>query len=492
MPLASQEKLDRLDETTATALRDRLRACAYDAAILDRCERIAPGLFDPVRLPLVRWHLERTDGPGAVLARLFAYADALARPAVEQALGEGLTRALLEADVLGAEGDRLVSRYQLMPFHELYVLHDPIGADRECVMGPGPTTALLAQALPSRAPAAVLDVGCGAGTFALLAAARGATRAVGTDISGRAVAVARTNARLNGLDATFVQGDLLAPVAGQRFDLLLAQPPYVPDPPGVAATTYLHGGAEGDELAVRLCAEAPAVLAPGGRAVLLFDSAVRAGRPLSGRLRAALGAAEVDLLVLAAPGHSSDAQAVGYAYADHPDLGPGYAEAVRSYAAHAAALGVRETTRALVVVTPAPGAPGGRYTVTLPVGAGARYDAAALDERLAALALASRPDDALLTARPRTARGARFIEERTVPDPSAPARLEVRFAPGSLAVDREVSEAVLALVGLCDGQRTGAEVLARFAELCQAPPAEVHGTVASGLRDALARGLLTA
>jgi release factor glutamine methyltransferase len=83
---------------------------------------------------------------------------------------------------------------------------------------------LLADLVPEQA-GDVLDVGCGAGTLALVAASRGARRAVGVDLSERAIELARFNARLNGVAAEFRAGDLLAPVRGEAFDLVVSQPP---------------------------------------------------------------------------------------------------------------------------------------------------------------------------------------------------------------------------------------------------------------------------
>ena len=68
------------------------------------------------------------------------------------------------------------------------------------------------------------------------------------------------------------------------------------------AVTYLHGGPSGEELALRLLAMLPDVLAPGGRALVLMEAVVRPKEPLHARLKPMLGDAPVDLLVMAAPG----------------------------------------------------------------------------------------------------------------------------------------------------------------------------------------------
>ncbi|MDO4263416.1 MAG: peptide chain release factor N(5)-glutamine methyltransferase [Deinococcus sp.] len=126
----------------------------------------------------------------------------------------------------------------------------------------------------------VADIGTGTGALALgWKAARPGSRVTATDISAQALALAQENAALNALDVTFVLGDLLAPLAGQAFDLILSNPPYLPgsdagtlDPevnhdPALA----LYGGPDGLTLARRLAAQAVGVLAPGGVLWLELD-----------------------------------------------------------------------------------------------------------------------------------------------------------------------------------------------------------------------------
>ncbi|WP_125581360.1 peptide chain release factor N(5)-glutamine methyltransferase [Levilactobacillus cerevisiae] len=74
----------------------------------------------------------------------------------------------------------------------------------------------------------VLDVGTGSGAIALtLAAERPNWQLTATDISVDAVAVAQTNAQRLNSDVTFAVGDLFTPVTGQRFDIIVSNPPYI-------------------------------------------------------------------------------------------------------------------------------------------------------------------------------------------------------------------------------------------------------------------------
>lgn len=78
------------------------------------------------------------------------------------------------------------------------------------------------------APLRVLDVGTGSGAIAVtLKAERPDWAVTASDLSAAAVAVARTNAQRLAAPITLVTGDLFAPVAGQRFDVIVSNPPYI-------------------------------------------------------------------------------------------------------------------------------------------------------------------------------------------------------------------------------------------------------------------------
>jgi release factor glutamine methyltransferase len=139
----------------------------------------------------------------------------------------------------------------------------------------------------------VLDLGTGTGVLALEAARAGARAATGVDVSLRSVAAAWVNARARGAPMRVRRGDLFEPVHGQRFDLLLANPPYVPTPGGLAPRGQARswdGGPDGRWLLDRVCSGAGEVLAPGG-VVLIVHSGVCGAETTLSRLRTAgLGA----------------------------------------------------------------------------------------------------------------------------------------------------------------------------------------------------------
>lgn len=115
----------------------------------------------------------------------------------------------------------------------------------------------------------VLDLGTGSGICAL-AAARHARRVVAVDINPEAVRCATVNALMNRLDtrSEVLQGDLFAPVADERFDLILFNPPFIVGAPKDARDAAWRSS----DLPQRFAAELAAHLKPGGAALVLLSS----------------------------------------------------------------------------------------------------------------------------------------------------------------------------------------------------------------------------
>lgn len=126
----------------------------------------------------------------------------------------------------------------------------------------------------------IVDVGTGSGAIAVALAANLPPAAIAaTDVSAAALAIARENSTRNGVAdrIRFFVGDLLAPVAGEQFDLAVSNPPYVPEGDrdslavevrGYEPAQALFAGVDGLAIYRRLISQAFAALAPGGFVVL--------------------------------------------------------------------------------------------------------------------------------------------------------------------------------------------------------------------------------
>jgi release factor glutamine methyltransferase len=155
------------------------------------------------------------------------------------------------------------------------------------VLIPRPETELLVELGLDRNPGRALDLGTGSGAVALaIKHARPSSKVVAVDADLSALNVARRNAAKLNLDVDFRHGRWFAPVAGERFDLIVSNPPYIAEgDPHLPALRYepalaLLAGADGLDCIRDISGEAKAHLAPGGWLLLEHgqgqDAAVRA------------------------------------------------------------------------------------------------------------------------------------------------------------------------------------------------------------------------
>ena len=408
MSLAPLAPLEALSAPSRAAFRDALEAHGFVYGVLRRAEAFAASPLRYASAPGVRWRLVRDGTPGADLARLFACDDVLPAARVEALFGAPLVADLVTAGLLAPSHDGVRSPFLVYPMESgPWIVSDRLWDGPDAAMGPGSGTAFVARTLPSRIEGTLLDVGCGAGSLAIAAAMRGASRAVGVDINRRAVALARFNAALNGVAAEFRVGDLTKPVRGERFDRVVAQPAFVARPARSDGITYLHGGAHGDELSLRLLGECPAVLAAGGVATVFYQAPVREGETVTRRIRDALGDAadDVDVLSLRMDGASPALQAMVFASYESASADDRYAAAVHRYLDHFDAVGTAAVDGLFVVLTKPDDdaiAESRRYAITLPW-TGGEFTPADLDALRARLALSADPDATLLAATLRVA-----------------------------------------------------------------------------------------
>ena len=145
------------------------------------------------------------------------------------------------------------------------------------VLIPRPETELLVEMalerLSEESASTVLDLGTGSGCIAVtLAKLRPKARIVATDLSQAALAVAERNARRHGVTVEFRAGSWFEPVGGERFDVIVSNPPYVaeqdphlsqgdlPFEPSLALTA----GSDGLNALRAIVSGAPRYLSPGG------------------------------------------------------------------------------------------------------------------------------------------------------------------------------------------------------------------------------------
>lgn len=296
------------DAGALTELRALLREIGYetDAVSARIGTRPVRGLLVARETPYAG-----TVGDALDLAiRLLLLGEPAARSEVTALLPAGapalLERLGLLRDVDG-DGALCHAPVALYPTAGLYIVSDHV----RMLVGPGEaaadvvypavadTTIDFLASLPATPCDDLLDLGAGTGIAALQAAASYAGHAWAADITERATRMARFNARLNGLENVTVScGDLYEPIRERTFDRIVAHPPYMPEPD--PRLIFRDGGADGEQITRRIVEGLPAHLRPGGQLWCRFLGTDRKDAPLEQRLRAMLGAAEVEFDVVVA------------------------------------------------------------------------------------------------------------------------------------------------------------------------------------------------
>jgi methylase of polypeptide subunit release factors len=266
--------------------------------VLD-ARRAAHGVSDPLatlaELFLLAHPADRVSADNALPTLGVAGAAELGLVSVEassDAGGAACVRALLDlrpyafSDALG-DGHWWI----LSDLGELALGH---ALGEQHVLGVGGASMTLSGLMLPTIARRVLDLGTGCGIQAMHAA-RFADEVVATDISERALGIAALNLALNGVDGVELRlGSLFEPVAGERFDRIVSNPPFVitPRATGVPEYDYRDGGMTGDGVVEAVMRGAADHLEPGGVAQLLGNSETRDGADGLDRVRAWAGSLE--------------------------------------------------------------------------------------------------------------------------------------------------------------------------------------------------------
>ena len=262
----------------APALAESLRRHEYTVSGLEQSLGAeAVSALDRSDAAVVRRHA-RGAGPAGALVRLFVLGDALSRREVASLLPGVALDAGVEAglwDLHGKESVRaLVDLRPVDTGHGTrWVFADVDGSmvhiqtRPDHVLGVGQATLSLLKITPSRAVGTVLDLGTGCGIQLMHALDSGAT-GTGTDITPRCLELAQATLAINALEAELLRGPWFEPVAGRRFDRIVANPPFVVGPPE-AGHSYRESGLSLDGASRTVVSGAPDHLADGGTAVIL-------------------------------------------------------------------------------------------------------------------------------------------------------------------------------------------------------------------------------
>jgi hypothetical protein len=228
----------------------------------------------------------RDAGALGTLIRLFLLGDAEPEAAVRAALGPV---DLADAIAAGVVTPGLRAGLDVRPYGESWWVVADLDADlrggavpEDHVLGVGHASVNLARATARRPVGTLLDVGTGCGVQALHASTH-AREITATDLSPRALALARGTFRLNEVDVELLAGSWFDPVEGRRFDQVVCNPPFVVGPPRVDYT-YRDSGLAGDDASALVVARMPGFLTEGGVGQLLASWLHREGEDWADRV----------------------------------------------------------------------------------------------------------------------------------------------------------------------------------------------------------------
>lgn len=288
------------------ALRTALERARYDAdsllAALGPEAHAALGRSEPV--PVRR--AARRAGDLGTLVALFLLHDDVPESSAAAALAPVDLADAVAAGLLERDGGAVRAALDLRPLDAgagtRWILSDLDDSMRrrtltsEHVLGVGHASLSLLRATPTAPAGSVLDLGTGCGVQAVHATSY-AGSVTATDVNPRALWLAEATCALNGVDVELLEGSWFGPVAGRRFDRIVANPPFVVGPARVEHT-YRDSGLALDGASELVISRAPGLLAPGGTASLLAAWVHRADEDWRARVSSWLPAHGVDAWVV--------------------------------------------------------------------------------------------------------------------------------------------------------------------------------------------------
>ncbi|MEL4358307.1 MULTISPECIES: methyltransferase [unclassified Luteococcus] len=525
-----------LTPTQAAQLRTALLAADYtiDAVINRIGETGQEGLGRNSTIPALDVLGDATD-PQAALIKLWPLQQEVPLAAVRAALGastgvapEAITGqgastgsaavtgqsvfdALVEAGILRLDGQVVRALVDIRPFGadedlpQAAATQGPLagwvvsdltpGLDQvttrtrpDYVLGVSPASTSLAQMTMRTTIGSALDLGTGCGVQSLHLA-RHAERVVATDINPRALELAGLTAQLNQLDVDLRDGSLYEPVAGERFDLIVTNPPYVMSPPTTDGErlVYREGSFAGDGLVEAVVKGAPAHLNPGGSLQVLCNWAILDGQPWEERVAGWAEGSGCDLWVVERERldiyHYIEVWLTDAGLAGSPEWQPRYREWIEYFKG----LGIVGVGMGWITLTrserPTPDiqVESWPHAIAQPVGP-------ALAEHQACVTHALLSDGQILAQRWKLAE---HVTQETLGQPGAadPQHIVLRSAAG-LRRAMEVDTALGGVLGACDGELTLGQITAAIAMILEVDEAALVGSVMPGIREALRDGLL--
>jgi hypothetical protein len=453
--------------------------------------------------------LRRTTGgsPLATLTRLFLLQATVPVEDAEKAL-PGLVDRLCVEGILERSLSEVAARIDVRPYgahldeesdRDFWVVSDltpgldgtpnKVGANH--VLGISSASTSLAQLTLRHDVGTALDLGTGCGVQALHLAAH-AARVVATDVNKRALWIAAFNAELNRTpNVEVLYGSFFEPVAGETFDLIATNPPFVISPATGERLVYRDSGLPGDRVVEDIVRKAPELLNDGGWCQVLANWIIREDTPWDERLASWLDGT-CDAFIV----QREVLDPASYVELWLKDAGlqsaPDYLHRYDTWLAWFEEQGIEAVGFGWINLRKRPVDAAGEPTLRLEEWP---YDVeqpiapaiAAWGEAVDALATLA-DDDALMDA---TLQVREDVLQETVGAPGAedPHTVVLRQQRGFRRA-RKADTVEAALVGACDGELTVGQILDALAQLLEADAAETRAAYVEKVRELVAESFL--
>lgn len=450
---------------------------------------VEPGLG--VRAPDVPalLHALEPREPLATLVRLFLLGSSVPVATLERRLLDG-ARALIDAGFLRVEGDQAIPALRLTPWRDLVIAHDPdpvgdLWSDH--VSGPTPAADTLLQLVANRGGTA-LDLGTGSGLLAV-ALAPHLERVVATDVNEAALRFAALNAELNGVSNVETRsGNLFEPVAGDLFDVIVSNPPFVVSPE--TDLVFRHSTFRRDELSRDVLRGAAAHLAPGGFGYVTVNWVQAPGASWLDVLRGWLDGLGCDALCLLQGIESPLAYAVRWNVREQQLRPDRYPATLAAWLDHFATERIEAIGSGAVILRRRDGT---NWIHGLELSGAGRGDASGQIERIvAAIDVLSASDDADLMGAAFTLPAAHRLDQSLVARDGEYVVEPALLVPAEgLAVSVAVEPDLIPVVLRLDGSQRLTEIVAEIGEATGADGTALGERVLALVRELLERGFAT-
>ncbi len=441
--------------------------------------------------------LRKTSGGSTLdsIIRLFAIGSSVSVSDAIRALGPMPLERWINSNIVSRAGEQVIANMCIIPQYDMLILHDPPDSQgrseprrADHVMGIAASTKqIISLGVPATGRA--LDFGTGCGIVALLMA-RSATEVVATDISPRAVEFARFNTLLNQVDNVDVRlGNLFEPIAGERFDHIVSNPPFVISPND--GFMYRRGPFESDELVQYIVEHAAKYLTPNGTLRMMAQWANTPEQTWQDRWAAWLDGQPLDAIVSEHFAHPRHAYPQKWLKSDsRGHTTEDYQAAWNAWYDHLGALNIESVSTGIVALSRRDNTAGRLETFTENIDTDA--DTSAYFTRLFAQwkLLDTMDDEAILRARLRVPSEV-DLESVSVAAEGAwkVSDIALRSQAGLVSFVR-IDGPIATLVGWCDGKRSVRELSKRLAREMTANAVSLERALVPSIRRFIERGYL--